>query len=200
MAALTSAAAAVAAAQESHLSLSAGSPENDWRPAVRPVRLLADSSLVRALRSGLPLRFHFELELWHDRWLSDALVDRTNWFLILYQEPLSGQFSLSRSWDPGVQEWFDSLGEAARALDRWYQASLERPEPGDGTYYYEARLRVEILSLGDLAELEHWLKGEVRGDGDLGGAVTRGLKRLFIRMIGLSARKYEARTAPFRPE
>lgn len=180
--------------------MSPGGPPNGWRPAVRPVHLLSDSSLVRALRSGLPLRFHFELELWHDRWLSDALVDRTNWSLILYQEPLSGQFSLSRSWDPGAEEWFDTLDGAARALERWYQAPLRPPEPGSGTYYYEARLRVEILSLGDLAELEHWLKGEVHGDGDVGGAVARGLKRLFIRMIGLSARNYEARTQPFRPE
>ena len=39
---------------------------------------------------------------------------------------------------------------------------------------------------------------EVTGSG-LFGALGRGFKRLFIRLIGLSARKYEARTDSFRP-
>jgi hypothetical protein len=59
---------------------------------------------------------------------------------------------------------------------------------------------VEILSLGDLDELERWLRGEVVDDNtSVGSAFTRGLKRLFIRLIGLSARKFEARTDAFRP-
>jgi hypothetical protein len=96
------------------------------------------------------------------------------------------------------------LRAAARALERVYLAPIAGPEPNSGRYYYEARLEVEILSLGDLEELEHWLRGEVAGDeGDVGGsvagAVARGLKRLFIRLIGLSARNYAARTEMFRP-
>ncbi len=88
-------------------------------------------------------------------------------------------------------------------LESWYQTQLPGPDPGSGTYYYDAKLEVEILSLGDLEELEHWLRGEVAGEGVTGtglfGALGRGFKRLFIRLIGLSARKYEARTETFRP-
>ena len=171
---------------------------------MQPVGLLADSGLVRPLLSGLPLRFHFQLELWHDKFIADGLRQRTYWSLILYQEPLSGEFSLTRSWDPDRAEWFATLAAAAQALERVYLSPMEGPPPNSGQYYYDARLEVEVLSLGDLDELEHWLRGEVLDEEGSSGsglarALGRGIKRLFIRLIGLSARKYEARTELFRP-
>lgn len=197
------AAAITAAAQEPHLSVSPGNAANGWRAAVRPVGLLSDSALIRPLVSGLPLRFHFQLELWHDKFFADGLVDRTTWSLILYQEPLSDEYRMTYSWDPDAEDWFIRLDAAAEAIERWYQSPLQRPEPGSGSYYYDAKLEVEILSLGDLDELERWLRGDVTGQqvsgGGLARALGRGLKRLFIRLIGLSARKYEARTPSFRP-
>jgi hypothetical protein len=88
----------------------------------------------------------------------------------------------------------------AQALESWYRSPFAGPTPGSGRYYYEARLEIEILSLGDLDELEHWLRGDVVGErSGVGSAFTRGLKRLFIRLIGLSARKLGARTDVFRP-
>jgi hypothetical protein len=61
-------------------------------------------------------------------------------------------------------------------------------------------LEIEILSLGDLDELERWLRGDVGDDAaNVGNVLGRGLKRLFIRLIGLSARRYKARTELFRP-
>lgn len=192
------------AAQEPHLSLSPGNADNGWRATVQPVALLSDSALIRPLLSGLPLRFYFQLELWHDRFLADGLVAQSTWSVILFQEPLSGEFNLTRSWDAEHDEWFATIAAAAQALERVYLSPLPGPEPNTGNYYYEARLQVEVLSLGDLDELQHWLRGEVAGDeSDAGGsaarALGRGLKRLFIRLIGLSARKYEARTELFRP-
>jgi hypothetical protein len=199
-----SAATRPVAAQQAHLSLSPGNAENGWRATVQPVALLADSALIRPLLSGLPLRFHFELELWHDKFLADGLVARSTWSIILFQEPLSGEFNLTRSWDPEHDEWFATVAAAAQALERVYLSPLPGPEPNTGNYYYEARLEVEVLSLGDLDELQHWLRGEVSAeDSDVGDDAARilgrGLKRLFIRLIGLSARKYEARTELFRP-
>jgi len=167
---------------------------------VRPVDIFADSALVRPLLSGLPLRFHFQLELWHDKFLADALVQQASWSLILYQEPLSGEFNLTRSWDIARDEWYSDLASVTQTLESWYRSPFAGPDPGSGSYYYEARLEIEILSLGDLDELEHWLRGDVVGErSGVGSAFTRGLKRLFIRLIGLSARKLEARTEIFRP-
>ncbi len=184
--------------------MSYDSPANGWQALVRPVALLDDSALVRPLLSGLPLRFHFQVELWHDKFLADGLIDRSTWTLILFQEPLSGEYNLTRSWQPEADEWLATIESAARALERWYRAPMPGPTPGTGSYYYDARLRVEVLSLGDLDELEHWLRGEATQDEtDVGSALARalgrGLKRLFIRLIGLSARNYEARTELFRP-
>jgi hypothetical protein len=199
------AAAPEAAAQEPHLSLSPGNAENGWRAAVQPVNILSDSALIRPLLSGLPLRFHFQIELWHDQFLADGMVNRAAWSLILFQEPLSGEFNLTRDWDPDRDEWFATVAAAAQALERVYLSPLPGPPRDSGRYYYEARLEVEVLSLSDLDELEHWLRGEVVEEegSDVGSTVTRavgrGLKRLFIRLIGLSARKYEARTELFRP-
>ncbi|UCC73458.1 MAG: hypothetical protein JSV86_02535 [Gemmatimonadota bacterium] len=156
--------------------------------------------LIRPLLSGLPLRFHFQLELWHDRFLADGLVERTSWSLFLYQEPLSGEFNLTRSWDVERDEWYPDFGAASQALESWYLSPFPGPYSGSGRYYYEARLEIEILSLGDLDELEHWLRGDALGErSGVGSAFTRGLKRLFIRLIGLSARKLGARTEQFRP-
>lgn len=192
-------AVSTAAAQDPHLSLSPGDRENGWQATVRPENLLSDSALIRPLLSGLPLRFHFQVELWHDEFLFDDLVDRASWSLILYQEPLSGEYNLSRSWDPGHDEWFATLDAAAQALESVYLTPIDPPQRNTGRYYYDARLEVEILSLGDLDELEHWLRGEVADDDNVGTALGRGFKRLFIRLIGLSARKYEARTDLFEP-
>ncbi len=144
------------------------------------------------------------MELWQDKFVADGLVAQATWSLILFQEPLSGEFNMTRSWDTEHDEWFATLAAAAQALERVYLSPLPGPPPNSGRYYYDARLEVEVLSLGDLDELEHWLRGEVGGqDTDVGGsvarAVGRGLKRLFIRLIGLSARKYEAKTDLFRP-
>ncbi len=167
---------------------------------MRPVGLFADSALIRPLLSGLPLRFYFQLELWHDKFLADNLVDRSAWSLILYQEPLSGDYGLTFSWDLDTVEWFVSLEAAARKIEAWYQAPIDTPEPNSGNYYYDASLEIEILSLGDLDELERWLRGDVGGDAsNIGSVFGRGLKRLFIRVIGLSARRYEARTELFAP-
>lgn len=167
---------------------------------MRPVDIFADSTFIRPLLSGLSLRLRFQIELWNDRFLADGLVHRSGWSLILFQEPLSGQFNLTRSWDPDNDEWLATLDEVTAALERWYQAPRTGPKPGSGTYYYEARLEVEVLSLGDLEELEHWLKGEVAAeDTDVGSALGRGIKRLFIRVIGLASRTFQARTEPFHP-
>lgn len=144
------------------------------------------------------------MELWRDQFV-DALVDRSRWAVILSHEPLSGRYRLSRSWQPQRVEWYTSLDSAGAALEVWYLSPLVPPNPASGSYYYDARLEVEALTVSDLEELERWLRGElapaIRGDrgGGLPGAIARGARQFFIRLVGLSARRYEARSATFRP-
>ena len=157
---------------------------------------------MRALHAGLPLRFRFTIELWRDRFV-DALTARSTWSVVLLHEPLSGRYRLSRSWEPERHTWHAALDSARAAVEVWYVSPLAPPPDASGTYYYDAVLAVDALTASDLEELEHWLRGElgpaVRGETGLPGAVARGIRNLFIAVVGLSTKRYEARTAGFRP-
>ncbi len=72
-----------------------------------------------------------------------------------------------------------------------------RPEQ-PGTYYYLGRIEIEILSLSGLEELRRWLQGELTpvagGEEPVGGALRRGIQRLFLRVHGLPAILLQTRT------
>ena len=73
--------------------------------------------------------------------------------------------------------------------------------PGRGRYYYIGVMDVETLSLNDLDELRRWLRGEARpavaGSKPVGQAVETGLRRFFVRLLGIPTRRYEVRTEVF---
>lgn len=172
-----------------------------YRPLLRVGGILGDSALEEAARSGLPLRLRFRIELWRDG-LFDSLEGSRTFSAVLYYEPLGRSF-LVRSQVGLTEGRHFSTFEAARgALEGVYALDL-RPARR-GRYYYTAVLELETLSLSDLEELERWLKGELRpavsGEGSVPGAVGQGVKRLFIRVLGLPARRYEARSDWFRVE
>lgn len=175
--------------------LAVGVEEGVPRLAVGEV--LAESALEDALRSGLPLRLQFRLELWRDR-LFDELVDHAEWTLILVFEPLDDRFLVGRTGTDGVTA-YGSLAEARAAVETTYTPAL-RPRRS-GRYYYLAALEIESLSLSDLEELGHWLRGElgpaVGGRGSVAGALGTGVRRLIIRVLDLPARQYQARSGRF---
>jgi hypothetical protein len=78
-----------------------------------------------------------------------------------------------------------------------------RPNARSRSYYYLATLEIETLSLSDLQELQHWLRGEaqpaIQGRRPVGRAVGRGVQRALVRMVGLPSRRYEARSPTFTP-
>ena len=158
--------------------------------------LLRDQALLRALESGLPLRFHLRVELW-ERGFFDRLREAEELRLVLVQDPLDRDFGL----DTGRgNHRLPTIPAAQRALEREMRPTL-RPA-GPGRYYYLASLEIETLSLSDLDELRRWLRGEVRpaveGRAPPARAVERGLRRVFVRVIGLPTRRYEARSATFQ--
>lgn len=171
--------------------------EEERAPVVTVGDVLDDRALEDAVRSGLPLRMRFRVELWRDTWFDD-LVGQTEWTSVLAFEPLEQRFLVV---GPGA----DSVGRypgyaaATAVLEQPYSPPIAPPMPG--TYYYLAYLEIETLSLSDLDELERWLRGElepaVRGGRSVTGAIGTGLKRLLVRVLGLPARRYEARSEPF---
>lgn len=169
------------------------------QPAIHVGPVLEDAALEHAVRSGLPLRLHFRVELWKDRWI-DALQGSESWIAILAYDPLAREYLLRAQTDSGPARRFKTYAGAAEAAERAYVPAIGPHSPG--RYYYRATLRIETLSLSDLDELEHWLKGElgpaVSGNTSLPHALTDGLKRALIRVLGLPARAYNARTGTFR--
>ncbi len=159
--------------------------------------VLNDAALEQAVRSGLPLRLRFRVELWRDR-LFDRLVGDATWETVLAFEPLGRRFLAGEIGADSLAS-YATYDEARRALESPYRAPLVPHQSGH--YYYMVFLDVETLSLSDLDELERWLRGQlgpaVQGRGSVPGAVGTGLKRLLIRVLDLPARRYEARSDRF---
>lgn len=192
LAALTTFAAPASAQAPLALDVGDGAP----RLAVGPV--LDELALQEAVRSGLPLRLRFRVELWRDA-LFDDLVDQTEWTVAVAYEPLARQYLTATVGEDSVAR-HDRYAAAREAVEGVYRTALGPVEPG--RYYYLAFLEIETLSLSDLDELERWLRGDlepaVRGGGSLTGAIGTGLKRLLVRLLGLPARRYETRSEAVR--
>jgi hypothetical protein len=179
----------------SPLSLTVGTPAQMWRPTVRVHGVLADPALSDALERGFPLRLHFRVELWERR-LFDRLEGAAEVAVALTLDPLENRYVLRMA---DRERRFATLAEVEPALRPLLAFPLR---PGQsGRYYYIASLAVETLSLSDLDELRTWLRGEaapaVEGSGSPTRALTRGVRRLFVRMVGLPTRRYEVRSPSF---
>ena len=177
------------------LAVSAGGPSAQWRPVVRVQGVTRDGALREALQSGLPLRFRFRIELWRKDVL-DQLVAAHEASRALLRSPLEEGYVLE---DGRRQVTFASLEAVEQALEEAFASGIQ-PER-EGRHYYLASLEVETLSLSDLEELRRWLRGEARpavqGKVPAERAVERGLRRFFVRLLGLPTRRYETRSGSF---
>ena len=177
------------------LTVSVGGPSVRWRPEVRLNGILRDRGLRDALQNGLPLRFHCRVELWLKAEPFDQLVGVQEMSRALLRAPLGEGYTLE---DGRVQRRYSTMQAAERALQGALAPTLH-PRTG-GRHYYLVRLNVETLSLDEVDELRRWLRGEARPaePGRHPRGVERGVRRIFVRLLGLPSRRYEARTAIFR--
>ncbi len=168
------------------------------RAVLRVRDILTDDELEEAVRSGLPLRMRFLVELWRDAFF-DELVATEQWTSVLTYDALSEHYVVRARADARARV-FPDFAAARAAIETAYALSL-RPSRR-GRYYYTGALDIETLSLSDLEELERWLKGElqpaVSGDRSIPGALGQGARRLFIRVLSLPERRLEARSDRFR--
>jgi Domain of unknown function (DUF4390) len=171
-------------------------------PLVRSLDVLTDKQMRDLLRSGFPARLRFRVELWTAGGWFNNLAGSTEWNVVVRFDPLNQRYRVARIVGDRVSllGQFDSLADAEAAVERPYRADLA--PGGDGRrYYYNVVLDVETLSLSDLDEVERWLRGElrpaVRGERNPGTALTRGLRTLFVRLLGGERRHYEQRSPTF---
>jgi len=185
-----------AAAQARPVSLAVAGRAEGWRPVVRMDGVLRDDALLDALKGGLPLRFHFRVELWRRGGGVDRLVEARENARAILRSPLDEGYTLE---DGRAQRAYATLPECEAALERAFQPPLQ--PRGRGRYYYIAVLNVETLSANDLDELRRWLRGEagpaVSGNRPVGRAVESGLRRFFVRLLGIPTRRYDVRTPVF---
>lgn len=171
---------------------------NGGEPRVAVGDILGDPALEEALRSGLPLRMRFRTELWRDR-LFDSLIDDVVWSVVIAFEPLEGLFLVGRP-ETESADSYSSFARLRAAVERVYSPRVRPRRPG--RYYYLASLEIETLSLSDLEELRHWLRGDlapaVGASGSIAGAVGTGLRRFLIRVLDVPTRRYDARSERFQ--
>jgi hypothetical protein len=188
-----------ASAQDRPSLAVAPDPANAHRGVISLGGVLSDRGLENAVRSGLPLRIRFRVELWKDEFV-DELLGAEQWTSVLTFDPLSELYIVRTRSTSATARAFPEYRGARDAIEAAYAVSL-RPN-GKGRYYFTAAVDIETLSLSDLDELERWLKGElqpaVSGDGSIPGALGQGARRLFMRVLSLPERRFEARSDRFR--
>jgi uncharacterized protein DUF4390 len=175
------------------------SPRGARAPIVRSENLLVgESRWLLALRSGLPVRMHYRVEVWRSRdgWF-DNFARQVEWDVVVRHEPLLDQYTLLTLVGARRQERrYATLDALGAALGFAYQINV-RPDE-QGSYYYAASLQVATLSDSDLDELERFLAGDLGqardGDESFGDALGRGTTRFLLRLAGLPSLRLEARS------
>jgi hypothetical protein len=195
------------AAQDSgvrlHVRLAPDStPSGARAPIVRSENLLGGTNRwLSALRSGLPVRLHYRVEVWRskDGWF-DAFTRQAEWDVLVRHEPLLDQYTLLTFVGPArIERRYATLDALGAALAFGYQVNVRPTE--SGRYYYAASLQVSTLSDSDLDELERFLSGDLGraddGGENFGDALGRGATRFLLRLAGLPSLRLEARSDAF---
>lgn len=170
------------------------------KPIVQVRDLLADPRWSQALESSFPVRLTFHLEIWRSRdgWI-DEFQRATEWSTVIQHEPLQDQYRVTRIFLSGPEEFRFATRDS---LDQWLRAPnlVDAIPAGVGTFYYNLKLSISVLSDEEMEELERFLAGEPSGPASGRGSIGRGLRRFLLRVAGLPSEELEVRSERFRVE
>ena len=173
-------------------------------PTVRALDVVSDAETKGLLESGFPARLHFRVELWSAGRVFDAMRSSTEWDLFIYYDGLGKKYRVVRVEGDGESVTsagqFGSFEEMVKEVERAQRVALRGAQQKSRQYYIGV-LDVESMSLTDLDEVERWLRGElqpaVRGNGNPGTALGRGIRQVFVRLLGAERRNLQARSRTF---
>lgn len=173
-------------------------------PSIRALDVVSDAETKGLLESGFPARLHYRVELWSAGRVFDQLRGREEWDVFVYYDGLGKKYRVVRVERDGEAitsaGQFNSFEEMVKEVERPSRVPV-RARPQRSRQYYIGALDVETMSLTDLDEVERWLKGQlqpaVRGDGNPGTALGRGIRRVFVRLLGAERRNLLARSRTF---
>lgn len=197
---------ALAAAQRAQVHLvlperQALATESPW---VRSAALVSDGALRDLIHNGFPAHLHYKVERWSTGGWFDDIKAIAEWDVVVRYDALAKVYQLFRVIGKNTRYLgsFATFSDAEAVLDAPFKVPISPPRPGQRSYY-NLVLDVEMLSLTELDEVERWLRGEmkpvVRGQKNPGTAISRGVKTVFVRLLGAERRRYEARSGTFRP-
>ncbi|MEO8945983.1 MAG: hypothetical protein ABI338_05745, partial [Gemmatimonadaceae bacterium] len=173
-------------------------------PTVRTIKVLSAGHTAELIRNGFPARLHYKLERWAAGSFVNDVKATSEWEFIVQYDPLAKTYKLIRATTQAaviIGEYSD-LDDAESKLAEPYPAPIAPPRVGEKTYY-SLTLNVEAMSLGDLEEVQRWLRGElrpaVRGRRNAGAAVSSGIRTLVVRILGGERVEYQASTGVFKP-
>ena len=171
--------------------------KGERKPYVQLRDLLTDRRWADALEASLPIILSYHLEIWRSRdgWI-DEFIKATEWQTVVTKEPLQDEYTVT-SVEARPRVWrFASRDSVARHLSLINQIDITPIRAGN--FYYTLTLRVTALSDTDIDELEQFLSGDPEPrDRGQGKWVTRGIRRLLLRIAGLPSEELQAKSDQF---
>ena len=169
-------------------------------PSLRALDVVSDAETQGLLASGFPARLHFRIELWSAGRVFDALTSRVEWDLFIYYDGMGSKYRVVRVEREGEvitsAGQFATFAEMVKEVERPMRAPLRAARQKNRQYYIGV-LDVASLELSDLDEVQQWLRGDVEGNGHPGTALGRGIKKMFVRLLGAERRNLQARSRTF---
>lgn len=150
------------------------------------------------LEHGIPATIGVRVELWRIRtaWF-DSHIATADAELKIVRDPWRGSFLLV---DGDSTRAVNGLHSLIDNLSQWtLQLPIERGWNGtDSEFRVEAVCYVQPLTVDDAAEVENWLRGEIRGFGAGILGLPRGLFGIIRDLSGLGERRSRSTSRRFR--
>ncbi len=173
-------------------------------PRVRAIGMISAKHTSELIRNGFPARLHFKIERWTGGGLANEVKSTADWEVIVEYDALNKIFRVVRATTDRaiVLGEYKELRDAEIKVAEAYEPLVAPPKAGQKSYY-TVTLDVEAMSLSDLDEVRRWVKGELRpamrGKRNPGTAVTTGVRRFFVKLLGGERVRYQANTGVFTP-
>lgn len=151
-------------------------PNPEWRVA----NLFEEGRWKDALESAYSIRLDWQVRAWRKRTIADAKGPSLQYSVILRKQPLLEEYQMiiqSPGRNPSTRS-FSTLDSLKVAVNTFVTVPFQLRDPG--SYYYAVRLDISTLNDEELAKLQRFLENPSSGEPGGGGAVTRGVMRLFL--------------------
>jgi len=196
--------AASAAGQTPRVGLVVGlappaEPSGARRARVQVKDLLVDQRWLGALDQAFPIRLSFEMEIWRSRQVGPDDYQRTaQWSILIQRDLLEDQYLVTRILNSGPEQFRFANRDS---LARWIGGinEVDALPQGNGTFYYNFKLKIATLSDQEMEDLERFLRGETKTPPQQErSSLMRTLRRFIARLGGgLPLEELEKRTDQF---